>query len=473
MKPGPVIRIDFRGGIVSPGDLYNILVAAGRLGLRRASFGLRQQMFLEVDDSIRNALCVELDALGIDYVNNLEGFPNIVSSFPAEEIFITRSWLSEGVYKDIFDAFDFRPRLKVNISDANQSFTPMLTGNINWVAAPGSPHYWHCFIRFPKTNIIYEAPVCAYTNDLASITACLEDQLMKGEMNGDALFGHPAMAHYLWKKAEAHLELPPFNLPYYEGLNRYGNKNWLGIYTREEWLSIDFLKSICRLCLETRIGQFCITPWKSIMIKSIEDADRPRWNALLDQFRINMRHAANELNFQVEDQNPDALALKIFLLKKLNRDDIRTFGICFGIKTRPRSEVFCNILIRRRAMIRLGRWSFWYRYDICCSEEFNPNKRTAWVFSRNNPRWLLPEQLRRAIIAYYDGKSIAASQQVEQSNRQPDKTAVQQIHQCGECLSVYDDPETSFGDLPAQYQCAVCDAPKDAFVPREWEKQSA
>jgi len=67
-----------------------------------------------------------------------------VSSYPAEEVFITKTWLSEGVYKDIFDGMDYEPRLKINISDSNQSFTPILTGNINWVASLHSPHFLAC-----------------------------------------------------------------------------------------------------------------------------------------------------------------------------------------------------------------------------------------------------------------------------------------------------------------------------------------
>jgi hypothetical protein len=56
------------------------------------------------------------------------------------------------VYKDIFDAIDYAPTLKVNICDSNQSFTPILTGNINWVANAELTDYWHLFIRFSKNK---------------------------------------------------------------------------------------------------------------------------------------------------------------------------------------------------------------------------------------------------------------------------------------------------------------------------------
>ncbi|TAG36411.1 MAG: hypothetical protein EAZ32_16955, partial [Cytophagia bacterium] len=40
-----------------------------------------------------------------------------------------------GLDKDIFDGFDYQPKLKVNISDFQQSFTPFFTGNLNFIAS--------------------------------------------------------------------------------------------------------------------------------------------------------------------------------------------------------------------------------------------------------------------------------------------------------------------------------------------------
>ncbi len=459
--PG-TIKINFTGGIVSPGDLYNILVAAGNHGCSRVRFGLRQQLILESEAVVQPALQQELSTLGVISESNLDAYPNITSSFCAEEVFITRNWLSEGVYKDILQGFDFRPELKVNISDSNQSFTPLLTGNINWVASPATPHYWHCFIRFPKTNIIYEAGCCVYTNDLPRATACIESALLAGLRDGAAVFAIVRKQSFLLLEDPPALALPPFNLPYYEGLNRYNDKYWLGIYRREEWFSVAFLKALCLLCLRTRVGQFCITSWKSVIVKSIEEKDRPLWNELLAKHQLNMRHAANELNFQVEDHSTEALALKQFLVKRLNDTDCRTFGICFGIKTRPRSEVFSNILVRRKPWIRIGPWTMVYRYDICCSEDFNPNKRTAWVFSKNNPRWLLPEQLRRAVLAFYQWQLASIALPAPEKPKEKRKQPVW-AQQCGECLSVYDGETEAGGLLPADAHCALCEAPHSSF----------
>jgi hypothetical protein len=93
--------------------------------------------------------------------------------------------------------------------------------------------------------------------------------------------------------------------------------------------------------------------------------------------------------------------LKQHLVKYLNDDDTRTFGVCIGIKTRKKSEIFCSILVRRKSLFRIGKWGFFNSYDILCAKDYNPNERTAFVFSSNNPKFVLAEQLRRAVLSFY------------------------------------------------------------------------
>ncbi len=492
MKNSSTIKINFRGGIISPGDLYNILVAVTKAGIRYVSFGLRQQLLITVSDESRAILLAELDTIDLNYETGNEQFPNIVSSYPAEEIFINNTWLSEGVYKDIFDGIDCQPQLKINVSDSNQSFTPMLTGNINWVASNDVLHFWHLFIHFPKTNTIYEWPEMVYTNDVAKISKEIEHIILENRRiffdnpsaKGESLMKLVHTDRYITKPAVTQVQLPSFNLPYYEGLNRYNNgKSWMGVYRRDELFNVDFLKELCRLCLETKIGQLCSTPWKSVIVKGIDEKNKLQWSGLLDKYQLNMRHAANELNFQVEDNCTEGVQLKNYLVKKLNDEDTRTFGLCIGIKTRNKSEVFSSILVKRKPLLLLFGWGFFHVYDILCAEDFNPNKRTGFVFSSNNPKFLLAEQLHRSILAFYRnraGKSEAAEKMIPVKKEAEKKSAAAYVHQCKHCLSVYDetagDPEKNisagvkFESLPAAYTCPLCDAEKEAFVKIEKSK---
>ncbi len=409
MKDINIIKVNFKGGIIPPADLYNILTAAAKSRLLYVRFGLRQQLLLDVEIEELDGIITELENLGVNFNLSNEEYPNIMSSYPAGEVFIHDTWLTENIYKEILQSFSYQPELKINLSDNNQSFTPMLTGNINWVASPGEIDYWYLFIRFPKTNIVYEWKDVINTKDLAGISLQIEEIILQNRQkfydnanaDGDELYEIVNTAQFNTHAADAPLVLAPFNLPYYEGLNRYGDKYWLGIYRRDELFSIKFLLEVCMLCINTGIKQLCSTPWKTIIIKGIKENNRGAWNDLLDKYQINIRHAANELNFQVEDNSLRALQLKHHLVKYLNDDDTRTFGVCIGIKTRRKSEVFCSILVRRRPMIRIGKWGFLHVYDILCAKDYNPNERTDFIYSRDNPKFVLSEQLRRAVLSYY------------------------------------------------------------------------
>jgi rubredoxin len=478
-----IVSINFRGGIISPGDLYNILLAAQKVKVRYVRFGLRQQLLVDLESYSIPDFTAELEKLNIPYEINNSKFPNIISSYPAEDIFIRNTWLSEGVYKDIFDSIDYTPTLKVNICDSNQSFTPMLTGNINWVASTTSQYYWHLIIRFPKTNIIYEWHQLCYTNDMPKVTKAIEHIIISNpsayidndDADGNNLFSLLATENLGIKPAEKKAGLPQFNLPYYEGLNRYDNKYWLGIYRRDELFSVDFIKSICRLCLDTKLGQFCCTAWKTIMIKGIEEKDKAAWNLLLEKYQINMRHAANELNFQVEDNCMEGLALKNFLVKHLSIDDTRTFGICIGIKTRKKSEIFSSILVRKRYLLDVLGIKLFKVYDILCAKDFNPNERTEEIFSSGNPKIVLPEQLRRSVLKFYHYRAGVTKIKTTATTviQNKEKTFEEYIYQCSNCHTVYDavagEPEngipagTLFEKLNQDYTCSLCGAEKENF----------
>jgi hypothetical protein len=95
-------------------------------------------------------------------------YPNIVSSYIADGIFNQENWLKEGVYKDIFDLFDYKPLLKINLVDGNQTFAPFFTGNLNFISSSVS-NYWYLQIGYPKTNILYSWPSLIYSDDIPAI----------------------------------------------------------------------------------------------------------------------------------------------------------------------------------------------------------------------------------------------------------------------------------------------------------------
>ena len=165
-------------------------------------------------------------------------------------------------------------------------------------------------------------------------------------------------------------------------------------------------------------------------------------------------------------------------MKQLNDEDTRTFGVCIGIKTRRKSEVFSSILVRRKPLISIFGWGFLHVYDILCAHDFNPNERTGFVFSQNNPKFLLGEQLRRSVIAFYENradKTVVADKKVAVAGEKiMKKKLVEYVHQCKHCFTVYDEvagePDhgitagTAFESLPQGYCCSLCESGKEEFI---------
>jgi rubredoxin len=468
-----LIKINLPGGFVSAGDLYEILLIAESAGAVNIRFGNRQQMYFTVKATALEDMELDMLKAEINYEIGSDIYPNIISSYVADTIFNHQDgWLREGVYKDIFDRFDYQPQLKVNLVDNHQTFVPFFSGNINFIASNVS-NYWYTYIRFPKTGEMYCFPTLVYSEDIPGLAKSIEEVIFQKkdlfynqtDINGELFY------KTLLKKQNVtfqplieQLKLPDFQLPYYEGFNKYSNKYWLGIYRRDEIFPLDFLKDVCLLCLKSRIGQIYTTPWKSIIIKGIEQADRNQWGVILSKYRLNIRHAANELNWQIEDICDEGLKLKQQLVRQFEAADLRTYQLCFTIKTQPKTGLQGAIIIKK------GPQGL---YDILHTRDFNPNSKDEIIYARQ----IRPHALGKKIILlcseFYDQQGQPAlSATIDVIN----ETVTQQeriaIYQCDNCLTRYDsqygdplnniDKGVNFESIEI-YECPVCNGPKSGF----------
>jgi rubredoxin len=438
---------------------------------------LRQQLLIDVTKKHYDRLIGSFEKNAIQFEVNKDDYPNIISSYPAESIFVSDSWLREGVYKDIFDLFDFAPRLKINLSDANQSFTPFFTGHINWIASSNG-HFWYLFIRLPKMNELYQWPELIYTNDIPRLSKLIEELVFtKKVLDGKAIYKQLSETiTFISKPVEQALQLPKFQLPYYEGFNNYGNKSWLGIYRRDELFPVAFLKDIANACLKTKVGQLYTTPWKSIVIKGIEKSDRGLWDYILGKYRINVRHASNELGWQVEDNNDDGLNIKRHIIRQFDKEDVRTFGLCFAVKTQHRATLYGSVLIERKYGLVRNRTVALDSFDIYYTQNFNPNSSQYILFREGVKKEYLDTYLISVCKYYYETQNEEMEEQViayTAPSEEITQTIKGDIYQCRNCLTTYEEvsgdeiqqiiPGTKFAELPASYCCALCEAPKADF----------
>jgi rubredoxin len=480
------IKINLPGGIASPGFLKKVLTAAWAANVRRVCFGARQQLLMTVHYEDMRFLESDLRKLQVNYETNTDRFPNIISSYCGEEVFRTGQWLNAGAYHSVLDSIDFQPRLKINISDSNQSFTPFFTGNLNFISS-NEPHFWFLYIRPKQSNIVFRWKDLIYTNEIGRIARAVEEQMLDHGCTDEASLGQLVREslRYVAHPAAQELELPSFSLPYYEGFNRYESRTWLGLYRRDEQFAIDFLLDVCALCLKTRIGEICTTPWKSLIIKGIEDQHRTEWSGVLGRHNINVRHAASELAWQTEDYPGDGGELKHKLIRHFEKNDTRTFGLCFGIQTRCKSEVFGSILIKKKDWLKIGGVGLLSVYDLYHTENFNPNSRTQVLFQKGLFGIHLGWQLERLCRRFNHLRTLEnnASFVTEIQDTKPIVAITRIIYQCPDCLTVYDPdfgdlrqnvaPGTPFETLPENYCCATCEKEKSALQPIETESINA
>lgn len=470
------IKINLPGGVVSAGDLYEILLMAENAGAAHIRLGNRQQLYFHIPAAQYPDLQNDMLRAEIKYEADEHLYPNVVSSYVSDAIFGTESWLKEGTFKDILDQLDYRPQLKINVTDGNQTLVPLFSGNFNFISAP-LPNHFFWYIRFPKTNNVYCWPALVYATDLFALSKVAEQVIWS---NAAYFYDQPMIDHKLFLKlvtaksgrqhqeVAAPLSLPDFDLPRYEGFGSYGNgKNWLGVYRRAETYPLDFLKAVASLCIKSRIGQLFTTPWKSFLIKEIQTVNCSDWEHLLCKYRISTMHSGNELNWQLADLCNESLQLKMQLVSEIDAYDLKTSRLCFAIQMAPKSGLTASILVRKQPD---------NTFDVLHTQDFNPNSRTLAIHKRGVDRQELVSCLIELTGQFYEGLTSGSAAFIPEgieTENESEPELLHQVYQCKHCLSQYDQrygdqnlgiPMNTDFDSLETYHCSVCEAPKDSFL---------
>lgn len=471
MQKADLVRVFVKGGIISPGDFLKTIQAANELGTSYVHLGSRQDILFPLKNKYLEYLAEVFDGINIPYDVGGRDFQNIISSYAALDVMPTIHWLASHTYHYILDTFDYKPKLKINITDPVQSLVPLFTGNINFVAS-SYDNYWYLYLRFSELD---PKPWCApdliYGYDLAKAAKSIEEidpvhsQLKYGEIYQKVKKDIAPNS----QRIEQDLVYPEATSPYYEGMNRIvGGKYWLGLYWRNNKFSINFLKALCQLCLETNIGKITLTPWKSIIVKGIVEKDRLSWEKLLGKYGINIRHSSLELNWHLPVLDEEALDIKNYLVRALDKQDISTYGLSFSVKTRHMS-LFTSVAIEKNQQERENEPD---TFNILYSRDFNPNLSEYYYYARNVSKETLPPLLIELSYKYYDQLTGGKSAEIpDMEVGAPQKRNLK--YQCSNCLTVYDEkhgdpvggipPGTSFIKLSPDYCCQICESPKSAY----------
>jgi rubredoxin len=230
---------------------------------------------------------------------------------------------------------------------------------------------------------------------------------------------------------------------------------------------VDFLKEVCAFCLKTRVGQVYTTPWKSLLIKGINESDRKEWGSILNKYQVNVRHAANELNWQLENLCSESLELKKKLVREFEACDQRTYRLCFAIKMQPKTGLLASVVIKKQQPDC---------FNILHTRDFNPNSKDFVVFKSNVHRNKLGKYLIELCRIYYillSDNNISRDSEKDETEDSGVAETAYMVHQCENCLSIYDEaygdeynaipPGTDFETI-GDYFCPVCESPKLNFL---------
>ncbi|MBK0368557.1 rubredoxin [Flavobacterium agrisoli] len=465
-------RLIVKGGVISPGELKEVVTMAAEQGLESISFGSRQDIIFPKDFNPQGK-----EKLGKNYfiVPNENSGQNIVSSYVSTDIFRNTNWLTGNKFLYVLEQFKEQPKLKVNITDPLQQLVPLFTGHINFIASENED-YWYLYIRLPNWQRMEVYPALIYSWDLATIYYEIERLIEEDSYGIDMLFSLVSenldTNNRTIKKT---LQIPFYPFPYYEGMNKFGiDQYWLGLYWRNNLYDLEFLKEMCDLCFDCKIGKICITPWKSFIVKGIPKSRKLEWEKFLGKRGINVRHSLLELNWHLPVATEWALNLKTFLVRTLDQFDISTYGLTFGISDYNREgHYFTSIVIEKNLLPKdLESIKIRDTFNVLYAKNFDANTRNYIIHSQDIDKLELPTILIELSKKYFEELGNALDNEDAKLTTTNEKITVE-LYQCSECLTHYSpeygDPSQEipkgikFEYLPADYHCSLCEAPKSSF----------
>ncbi|OOG76513.1 rubredoxin [Algoriphagus sp. A40] len=473
-------RVVVKGGVLSPAELKQILEIAEGAGLDTISFGSRQDiLFIKEDGAFSIDPQYKFQIISPDQ----EGAENIVSSYVSSDIFPNTPWLTGDRYLYILEQFRMQSELKINITDPRQRLVPLFTGHLNFIASEHED-YWYLFVRLPEWESNQMFPALVYSWDLAKVAVAIEDILQEEPETVDFLFDLVNDAVDLNNRTvDKPLEVPFYPFPYYEGINRVGSDSyWMGLYWRNNRYYTDFLKALCDLCSDCRIGKISITPWKSLIIKGIAESYKLEFEKLLGKYGINVRHSMLELNWHLPVNNKSAIKLKKYLVSYFDKHDISTYGLTFGITDYTRKAYyFTSIIIEKNEPpMKLEGLKIRSTYNLLHAKNFDPNTQEYLVYVQEVDKTDLPELLIELSKIYFE--QLGNEKTLPEKPVKAKELVSKEAYQCRECLTVYDSnygdltqgipAETPFENLPENYHCPLCEAPKSSFAKKKFVKQA-
>lgn len=463
MNNGKKFRIHIPGGNITPIDLSSIVLTANSLGVDFIEPGSRQEILFDIPISSINTgeHNYKLKSIPFTFDNAETISNNIVSSHPVVDIYSKSSWVSEGTYLDIFSDFKNPVPVKINITDPEQTMFPWWGGQLNFVASE-KPGLWNLIWEDKEKNLkVFPEPI--YTKFIYSASMDLSQAILSGRNTAGMNAGIEFKQFLKTQNPEKWMQS---KFPITEGLHRYGDKFWLGLFSRNNNFPISLLESLCRISLQTQSVKFGITPWKTFLFRGIHEEDIPKWLGILEKYKWNTRHSGLELSWFVTDTDDSAGFLKKKILKKLDALNLFPPGFSVGIYSEEESQL-THIGIKRKY--------FFPNWKYLGSQYAIYLLKTPWDINSKKIPIATVARSTKAVEIISDmitGNSIFNESEEELLTEVSSKTN-SDTYQCPNCWTTYNPqagdteqnvpPNTKWADVADTYKCPVCETDKVDF----------
>ena len=224
-------RVFIKGGILTPGELKQIVQLAKHLNLDYIGFGSRQDIILNLDQNT-GEIPYQMINNDIEIIRDIN-LQNIVCSYVSSDLFDSTGWLKGVKYLHILEKFQYQPELKINICDPKQQLVPLFSGELNFIASHHED-YWYLFIKIPKWAINSYFPYLIYSWDIPIIAEAIEANYEECKNLQDLSI--KINKRYIYNKLPLdkplNINYAPF--PYYEGMNLTSlERYWLVVLAKQ------------------------------------------------------------------------------------------------------------------------------------------------------------------------------------------------------------------------------------------------
>ncbi|MCW3082513.1 rubredoxin, partial [Segetibacter sp.] len=165
-------------------------------------------------------------------------------------------------------------------------------------------------------------------------------------------------------------------------------------------------------------------------------------------------------------------------IRYFDKEDVRTYGLSFAVKTRLFSSMLGSVVVRKQEVRNPGRLKALERFEILYTADFNPNTSNLISFRKDVEKDHLGTYLVSLCKYFYElesrEKTIAFENLHQPAITPSENVSSKIVYQCKHCFSIYDEtiggeetntPSETFPQLPADYHCPLCEAGKEDFEP--------